>query len=139
MKRLVTVLVAGTIGIGAAFAQGPHHPGPGHDRERLSDEERIEMRINRMQECLNLSDEQAGELKELLISQNEKRQKAIADHRAEMQKMHEQNMADIEKLLTPEQISQWKEMKNHRDGHRPGPGDRPHHRHHPAPHQECCK
>ena len=79
MKRLVTVLVAGSIGLGSAFAQGPQCPaGQMPQRNTISDAQRIEMRVDRLQEKLGLTDAQAEEMTTLLTQQTQERKEAVA-------------------------------------------------------------
>lgn len=115
------ILAAAVIGLGGAFAQGHHH---GPKPERLTDEERIAMKVERMQDRLGLDESQVQELKTLLAGQYEKRKEA-----------REANRAEIEKILTPEQAETFKVMQAERARHhKAGPG---HHRHHPG-HHGCC-
>lgn len=140
MKRLVTVLVAGSIGLGSAFAQRPQCPaGQMPQRDTISDAQRIEMRVDRLKDRLGLTDDQAVELKELFTRQNQEREEAVAAHREEMKKMADSNRAEVEKILTPEQKEAWEKMRAERPRFGAGPEGRPHHHRHPAPGPDGCK
>lgn len=139
MKRLVTVLVAGSIGLGSAFAQRPQCPaGQMPQRDTISDAQRIEMRVDRLKDRLGLTDDQAVELKEVFTRQNQEREEAVAAHREEMKKMADSNRAEVEKVLTQEQKEAWEKMRAERPRFGAGPEGRPHHRH-PAPGPDGCK
>lgn len=140
MKRFVTVLVAGSIGLGCAFAQRPQCPaGQMPQRDTISDAQRIEMRVDRLKDRLGLTDDQAGELKELFTRQNQEREEAVAAHREEMKKMADSNRAEVEKILTQEQKEAWEKMRAERPRFGAGPEGRPHHHRHPAPGPDGCK
>ena len=140
MKRLVTVLVAGSIGLGSAFAQRPQCPaGQMPQRDTISDAQRIEMRVDRLKDRLGLTDDQAGELKEIFTRQNQEREEAVAAHREEMKKMADSNRAEVEKILTPEQKEAWEKMRAERPRFGAGPEGRPHHHRHPAQGPDGCK
>ena len=140
MKRLVTVLVAGSIGLGSAFAQRPQCPaGQMPQRDTISDAQRIEMRVDRLKDRLGLTDDQAVELKEVFTRQNVEKKEAIAAHREEMKKMADSNRAEVEKILTQEQKEAWEKMRAERPRFGAGPEGRPHHHRHPAPGPDGCK
>lgn len=139
MKRLVTVLAAAAAGLGCMFAQAPQRPEMKPQRDTLSDAQRIEMRVDRLQEKLGLTDAQAEEMTTLLTQQTQERKEAVAAHREAMKKMAEKNRTDMEKILTPEQKEAWEKMRAERPRFGAGPEGRPHHHRHPAPGPDGCR
>ncbi len=72
--------------------------------------DRVEAKTERMVECLELTESQAKELRQLNAKFAKKQEETRESHKAAM-----------EKLLTPEQAQKWKEMRNTK---RVGKGDR---------------
>lgn len=136
MKRLVMIFVAGTIGLGSMFAQGPmpRHHGPAGEGARLSDTARVEFKVKMLKEKLSLTDKQAADLSVLFLSQEKARTEAIEAHRKAMEKQAEKNKADFEKILTPEQLEILGSMREQRHPAGPGPEAGPRHwNRHPGP------
>ena len=121
MKKLACVIIAGTVGFGLAFAQGPRNQGPQDQDRKMSETERIEKRVGFLKEKLSLSDKQAEDLTALFTQQDNQRKEAVEAHRKAMQEMAEKDKADFEKLLTREQLDQLEKMRAERPQPQAGP------------------
>ncbi len=108
----------------------PHKKGMGHD---LSPEERAGVQTTKMVDHLGLNEKQATELRQVNLEFAKKREAMLQEHQSERQENHkamhklraEQEKA-IEKILTPEQLKQWQEIKpapEHRRGGEKRKGD----------------
>lgn len=137
MKKSVLAIIAGTVGFGLAFAQGPRSQGPQDQDRKLSETERIEKRVSFLKERLSLNDKQAEDLTALFTRQDNEKKEAVEAHRKAMQEMAEKNKTDFEKILTREQLDKLEKMRAERPqpqagpaGHWRGPQDCPAERHH---------
>ena len=92
-------LLAGT----SAFAQDRRAP---RTKERPTAEQMAQRKTDRMVEKLNLNEDQSKQLYELNLQE-------VKDMQAQHEKM--------QKILTPEQFEQWKQMQGPKPGMRPGP------------------
>lgn len=113
-KRSVALLVALLMGIGVAFAaQQQGKMGKGKPT--------IDEQVSRMKANLNLTDQQAVQVKELFQKHEQERQawrsknpnptqEELKTHREQM--WHEMN-AGLKKILTPEQFKKHQEMMRH--------------------------
>lgn len=103
IKRILFVgLLA--IGVQQAVAQEAHAGGKG----KMTPEQRIDMRVSKMKQDLNLSDDQAVKVKQLLMQKHSEHkasgnQQATAEERKELKE-------ELAKILTPEQMAKMKEM-----------------------------
>ena len=98
----------------------------------LTAEQMAQRMTDRMTKRLKLTPEQASQVYPLCLDQAKRVIKARDDRRAgvqpkknapeKMKKMREQHVAKMQKILTPEQFTQWLQS--------PSPKDRPHHPHH---------
>jgi Spy/CpxP family protein refolding chaperone len=112
MKKilLVCALVGGLIS--GAFAQNPTRG----ERSERTPEQRAEMRTKRMQESLALSNEQYQKLLAINLDQEKKRdtfrkehEEKMAANREQLKANHEALLKSYESVLTPEQMTKFKE------------------------------
>ncbi len=111
MKKILVLLVL-TLGIFTiASAQRGTGERPSKARPergmRMDPKERIEKQTARMQEELELTDEQTADIKALMLENMEARQAEMEKRRAEMEEAQEQQKMDFEKMRA--------EMKAQRD------------------------
>ena len=114
-KRIFAVamtlcLLAGT----SAFAQDRRAP---RTKERPTAEQMAQRKTDRMVEKLNLNEDQSKQLYELNLQE-------VKDMQAQHERMRAARKAQAEKMqkiLTPEQFEQWKQMQGPKPGMRPGP------------------
>lgn len=101
-KTLLSVAAAGILSFGAFAAEGPRHHGHGHGGG-----------LQRMQQTLNLSDEQLNQLKPVFEAQ-----------RAQQKQMREQMKAQFDSILTADQKAQLEAFRAERkEGKREGNRD----------------
>ena len=103
-------LLAGT----SAFAQDRRAP---RTKERPTAEQMAQRKTDRMVEKLNLNEDQSKQLYELNLQE-------VKDMQAQHERMRAARKAQAEKMqkiLTPEQFEQWKQMQGPKPGMRPGP------------------
>ena len=103
-------LLAGT----SAFAQDRRAP---RTKERPTAEQMAQRKTDRMVEKLNLNEDQSKQLYELNLQE-------VKDMQAQHERMRAARKAKAEKMqkiLTPEQFEQWKQMQ----GPKPGMGHGP--------------
>jgi len=96
MKKLVLILMMAGFVI-PATAQHHHR-----DKADRSPEKRIEMKLRKMAEHLNLNDEQIAEIKPLMEQLQEKEEA----HRKAGKEMHEAFKADLAEVLSDEQMEE---------------------------------
>ena len=128
MKKvfLAVLLLVGV----AIFAQENRKPGSKRaEMEKMTPEQRSELRLKRMSTILNLTEKQQKEIAPILEEQQQKREKALADfkamkekgakpsaeERAERAKQRDDDQKamteKLQKILTPEQMKKWEEKK----------------------------
>lgn len=103
---ITTLILAGT-----AFGQTEE------PRERKSPEERAEMMTKKMKKNLDLTDEQANQVKEqnLLFFQKQEEQRAKMEAlREEGKAMREEHKSALKTILTPEQAAKAEELMEER-------------------------
>ncbi len=112
------------------FAQEGRKPGSKRaEMEKMTPEQRSEVRLKRVSAILNLTEKQQKEIAPILVEQQQKREKALADFKAMKEKgvkpsaeeraeRAKQRDADqkvmtekLQKILTPEQMKKWEEKK----------------------------
>ena len=112
------------------FAQEERKPGSKRaEMEKMTPEQRSELRLKRMSTILNLTEKQQKEIAPILEEQQQKREKALADfkamkekgakpsaeERAERAKQRDDDQKamteKLQKILTPEQMKKWEEKK----------------------------
>lgn len=96
MKKLVLILM---MAVFALPAMAQHHHGEKADR---TPEKRLEMKLRKMAEHLNLNDEQIAQIKPLMAAHQQKEQA----HRQEAKAMREAFKADLAKVLSEEQMQE---------------------------------
>jgi len=86
----------------------------GHAREAMTPESRLKM----LTEKLNLTEDQQAKLKPILENESQQTKAlhddtslAPADKRAKMKELHESSTEKINAVLTPDQQTKWKQMK----------------------------
>lgn len=138
MKSIVSI-VAMTLMSFVAMAQGPQGARPERPERGTppTDEERIERKVGFMKESLGLTDKQAEELISIFTEREEAVDAAREAYRKEMDEIRSKCQSSVEKILSSEQLENWRKMIKERWDRRPhheGPGyrhDGPgHHRHH---------
>lgn len=90
---------------GAAMAQGPRPTA--------------EEKINKLKQELNLTDEQVKQITPIIQSEMQKR-KEVMD---QMRNLHQDTENKIGQYLTPEQMTQWKTLREQRMKNRPHRGE----------------
>lgn len=99
MKKLTIALIVAIFAIQAVSAQEETH-------QKMTPQQRTEMRIKKMDERMTLTDDQKTQIRTLYADFN--KQKHPRDQRkAAMEKL----IADIEVVLTPEQQKIYKQMR----------------------------
>jgi len=93
----------------------PSVPAPpaGAQMGKMTPDQRIEMKVNKMKQQLNLSDDQVAKIKPLLQAEVTARQSG--DKQA-MKDNHTKMMAEMGKILTPDQLTKYKAMAEQRMG-----------------------
>ncbi len=99
------------------------------EMEKMTPEQRGELRLKRVSAILNLNEKQQKEIAPILAEQQQKREKAIADFkamkekgtkptaeeravRAKQREDDQKAMTDkLQKILTPDQMKKWEDMK----------------------------
>ena len=128
MKKvfLVALLVVSL----TTFAQEGRKPGSKRaEMEKMTPEQRSELRLKRVSAILNLTEKQQKEIAPILEEQQQKREKALANFkamkekgtkpsveelaaRAQVREDDQKAMKDkLQKILTPEQMKKWEDMK----------------------------
>jgi len=91
--------------VGSAPAQGPRPTA--------------EEKINQLKQGLNLTDEQVKQITPIIQSEMQKR-KELMD---QMRNLHQDTETKIGQFLTPEQMTQWKTLREQRMKNRPHRGE----------------
>jgi Spy/CpxP family protein refolding chaperone len=100
MKPLVTLAILAAVLSQPVLAEG-QRPGP---------------RADRMQEELQLSEEQAVKVREIMNEQHEKRRALHEGTRTKMDALHEETRAKLGKVLDEDQMNRFDEMQQQRRG-----------------------
>lgn len=129
MKKVILAALL-VIGI-SAMAQEQAAPAKKNAPERLTVEQRNELRLKKMTLELDLTAAQQKEMKTLIAEQSAKRETAMAERKAakaagkkptaderfamENKKLDEQiaMKEKVKKILTPQQLEKWEKMRNH--------------------------
>ncbi|MBL0014228.1 MAG: hypothetical protein IPP30_11185 [Flavobacterium sp.] len=128
MKKVIVVVLL--IVSFTTFAQEERKTGSKRaEMEKMSPEQRGELRLKRVSAMLNLTEKQQKEIAPILAEQQQKREKAVADFkatkekgtkpsaeeraaRAKQREDDQKAMTDkLQKILTPEQMKKWEDMK----------------------------
>ncbi len=113
-KRSVALFVALVMASGVAFAAQRQ----GQGRMGKKGKPTVEQRVNRMKADLNLTDQQAAQVKELFQKQEQERQTWRSNNpnatteeiRAHREQMYRQMNEGLKKILTPEQYKKHEQM-----------------------------
>jgi len=125
---LVILLAGVTIGVAAALLVfgPPERPRP------MGPEMAVRGMLGRFRDQLNITDEQAEQIRTILRTRMQNLQKLREEARPKIEEQLEELKNEISAVLTPEQSSKWQEIvsrleREFRHGMRPGPGgpDRP--------------
>ena len=115
MKKMIMALAAMTIGLNAVAQDKQARKV---DRPRMSTEERVKARTERMTKDLGLSAEQAGRVEALDHKQAMEAEGARAanekernERRAEMKDRQAAYEKELKTVLTPEQFTKWQAKK----------------------------
>lgn len=102
MKKLVLALMAVVLSLPAMAQEGPKK----HHHEKLSKEERVAQRLEKMTKHLQLSEEQRKELEPLLLSFHQEEEQSRADRHERKEKLK----AEMANILDEKQ---WAKMEEH--------------------------
>lgn len=143
MRKLLTAATLAIFSILAVNAQcnnncqaqqcGKSCPGP-ECRMEAPHGRTVESRVDKMKECLSLTDEQCSKLTKVITDFDEENQALREKHRKEMQERRDELDNNIEKILTPEQQKIFKEKRE--QAPKPPYTQRPRHK---RPKGECPK
>lgn len=99
--------------------------GAGNGANRPAPEERAEKMTDKMVEALGLNAKQAKALEEVNLDFAKKREALSAEKSKKnnadkdaMKQLREEQKRAIEKILTPEQLKKWEEIKSEKGGHK---------------------
>ena len=121
MKKIVLALIVALMGTIVTNAQPPRH-------QEMSLEQMVQMRVDRMDRQLNLTEDQKTEIARIyteeMTAMKQEREARMADGQQpdeskkqarhdEMNKRRQATDAKIEALLTPEQAAKYAEVKKH--------------------------
>jgi len=88
---------------------------------KMTSDQRVQMRLAKMKESLNLTNDQAIKVQALLQEQEKQHEANMANHNAEAAKVNREKMKDeLSKILTPEQMTKFKEMRKNQMQHKQG-------------------
>ncbi len=126
MKKVVFLALAIILFAGNVLAQTPQSTERNRDRGPVNREQRMKMRLERLNQQLNLNDEQKKKV-EALFNDEEAQMSKLREqqsdnreqNRAAFEKMRTERNAKMKEILTPEQFSKYTEM-NKNMGPRPG-------------------
>jgi protein CpxP len=103
------------------------------EKERMSSEQQVALRVKKMKLDLDLNDKQVVEVKKLVIEQVQKREVKRAEFEAKKAAERKRNMdekfelktkmldeqtaqkAEMKKILNPEQFAKWENIQSERD------------------------
>ena len=131
MKKMMFLAFAMVLFIGSVMAQEPQQGNQGGNRGPVNREQRMKMRMERLNQQLNLSEEQKAKVEALFNEQEDQRAKARDQQqstdreamRASFDKMRAEQDTKMKGILTPEQYTKYTEM-NKNMGQRGGMGPR---------------
>ena len=90
-------------------AMAQQTPSTDSQKAKMTPEQRVEMRENRMKQNLNLTDDQVSKVKQLLLQQ----ETARMANKGEVQSADRKSMMnDFAKILTPEQMTKFTQMRS---------------------------
>jgi Spy/CpxP family protein refolding chaperone len=117
-KALIVALVATFMGSGSAWARWGHEGyhsrgGPGFDEEEM--EERIEDHVDRLDRRLDLTDGQKKKVEKIIREKMEEHRKLAEENRKKMEARRDKFHADIEAVLTDDQVKEYREQCKMRD------------------------
>ncbi|MBO9703040.1 MAG: hypothetical protein J7604_22690 [Sporocytophaga sp.] len=130
MKKILSTVIFSAFIAFTSFAQnqgqhqGHQHNGGGH--EQKTPEERAEAHAQRLTKELSLTADQTGQVKTIILTQEQKAEeirakyKTATDKKAEHQEMEAlktSSEGEIEKILTADQLTKYKELKNKQHNH----------------------
>lgn len=93
----------------SASAQQAHQANS--QSAKMTPEQRVDMRLSKMKQNLNLSDEQVSKVKQLLL-QEQNKLKANKGNKEAMKAEHAYLMEELAKILTPEQMTKFKQTRS---------------------------
>ena len=106
----------------SAMAEPPHGQGPGGEWHHGPPGP--EQQLSRLDQALDLSDEQSAELLAVLQAADAEREalheRVMAEFRPELCALMQDTDADILAVLTPEQAATWQQIKDERRQHKEG-------------------
>lgn len=113
LKTVKQILFVGLLAIGVqqVSAQEAQPQGKG----KMTPEQRIDMRVNKMKQNLNLSDDQVVKMKQLLTQKQSERSASSGNQQATTEE-RKNMMNEMAKILTPEQMAKMKEMRESQKG-----------------------
>ncbi|MHA3774734.1 hypothetical protein ACXR0O_24695 [Verrucomicrobiota bacterium sgz303538] len=126
MKKLpIVITVAALALVAAPSLVSAQDANQGARRGQRTPEEQVKA----MKETLKLSDEQAEKVK-AVFAKNQEKMKALRedqslsqeDRRTKMREMFQSIEEELKPILTPEQMTKWKEEREKRRAQRPGGG-----------------
>lgn len=117
MKRIALVAAILLMGL-MSYAQGQgngHGHGPGHDQQ-ATPEERAQKMTDHMKVELQLTDAQYKEVYEINLATAKNQAEIEKRQKEQRSALREQHMADLSKVLTPEQMEKAKNLGPERKG-----------------------
>jgi len=130
MKKILSTVIFSAFIAFTSFAQnqgqhqGHQHAGGGH--EQKTPEERAENQSQRLTKELSLTTDQTSQVKTIILNQEQKAEeirtkyKSATDKKAEHQEIQDlrtSSEGEIEKVLTADQLTKYKELKNKQQNH----------------------
>ncbi len=83
-------------------------------REKMTPDQRAAKQTEILKKKLNLSDEQAAKISEINLKYANQNKEARSKMRKKVTEMANKHQADIESVLTPDQIKQYQDLKEKR-------------------------
>ena len=130
MKKILSTVIFSAFIAFTSFAQnqgqhqGHQHAGGGH--EQKTPEERAENQSQRLTKELSLTAEQTTQVKAIILNKEQKAEEirtkyaSATDKKAEhqeIQALKTSSDAEIEKVLTADQLTKYKEIKSEKQNH----------------------
>ena len=115
--------ILGALGVAALLVASPAIAQPNQGRGPRADRaDRVEWRLDMLDRRLDLTDEQRSQLQELMVAQRDEavawfdaHPNATRTERMEFRDTHRQAMLEkVEAILTPEQLTEYKELRDTR-------------------------
>lgn len=128
MKKVIVVVLM-LVGF-TTFAQEEKQASKRAEMEKMTPEQRNQLLLKRVTAILNLNEKQQKEIAPILMEQQLKREKALAEFKAQKEKgtkptaderfARENNKLDeeiamnekLQKILAPDQMKKWEDMKS---------------------------